>query len=363
MSRILIFLVFLSLPLKAQESVNGRNLFEVSYGYGTMLRHNKNVAHLVNAHPGIISLSYSQRTYGKKRWHREYNYPDWGFMLQYTDFGNEVLGENYALMGHYNFYFLNRKLRLRAAEGIGLNTNPFDLRTNPKNISYGSSFIFSTTLAVSYVEQDLFKDFGLELGVSLVHSSNGSIKAPNSGTNIVTFTAGLSYNPQDVEPKEYVKVDDEPISEPIHFNIFVRGGVNSSDYIDLGQHPFWVLGGYADKRLNYKSTLQLGAEIFFTEFLQEEIKYLSVSFPLRNIDPDNDYRRVGLFAGHEFRIGDLGIETQLGYYVYYPYKYESRVYSRVGMKYFLNKNWFGAVSIKSHSFNAEAIEFALGIRI
>ena len=363
MSRLLFLLVLLSLPLQAQDNSDGRNLFELSYGYGTMLRHNKNVAHLVTAHPGIISLSYNHRTYGKKRWQREYNYPDWGFMFQYTDFQNEVLGKNYALMGHYNFYFLNRKLRLRTAEGIGFNTNPFDLTSNPKNISYGSGFIFSTTIGVSYVEQNLIKDFGLELGVSLVHSSNGSIRAPNSGTNIVTFTAGLSYNPSDEEPEEYVIVEDEPLREPIRLNFVVRGGVNSSDYINLQQHPFWVIGAYADKRLNYKSTIQFGSEIFFTEFLKEEIEYLSVAFPQRNIDPDTDYKRVGLFAGHEFRIGDMGIETQLGYYVYYPYEYESRTYSRVGVKYYIAKNWFGAASIKSHSFNAEAIEFALGIRI
>lgn len=363
MCRMIVILLLAANFACAQEQRENNRIFELSYGYGTLLRHNKNVAHLVSVHPGVFSLTYSNKTFGSKRWQREYNYPDWGFTFQFTDFNNEVLGENYALLGHYNFYFLNRKLRLQIAQGFGFNTNPFDLSANPKNISYGSSFIFSTNIGFSYVEQQLFRDFGLKLGVALVHSSNGSLKAPNSGTNIVTFNAGLSYSPTSEEPHEYTVFEDEKVSEPIHLNLLFRAGINSSDYYSLGQQPFYVFSAYADKRLNYKSSIQLGAEIFFSEFLKKEIEYISIAFPQRNIDPDTDHKRVGLFAGHEFCIGDLGIETQLGYYIYYPYKYESRTYSRVGAKYFINDHWFGSAAIKSHSFNAEAIEFGVGLRI
>ncbi len=360
--RILLFLL-LSFPICAQEKKPGRDFYEATYGYGTLLRHNANISHLVGAHPGIATLSFNRKTYGEKLWQRKFNYPDWGVLFQYLDFRNEVLGRNYSALAFYNFYFLKRKLRLQFAQGLSYNSNPFDLETNPKNIAYGNHLLSATTFSFLYTQPKIIKNFGLNIGLAMVHHSNGSLKAPNSGTNIFTLTLGMSYDPTDVENVSYIVKDDEKVTEPVRWNFIVRGGINSSDYFSLGQHPFLVLSAYADKRLSYISTIQLGTEVFFSKYLKEEIKYVSAAFPYQNIDPDTDYKRVGLFAGHEFRIGDLGIVTQLGYYIYYPYRNEDRVYARLGGKYYFNKNWFGTLSIKSHGANAEAIELGFGIRI
>jgi hypothetical protein len=55
--------------------------------------------------------------------------------------------------------------------------------------------------------------------------------------------------------------------------------------------------------------------------------------------------------------------TQVGYYAYYPYKFEGRVYLRLGLKYYFTKNIFGAITLKTHAAKAEAVEFGVGIRI
>jgi hypothetical protein len=362
LQRVLFFLL-LSFPLYAQEKPAARDFYEVTYGYGTLLRHNVNISHLVAAHPDIVTLSFNRKTFGEKLWQRKYNYPDWGVSFQYLDFNTEALGKNYSVLAFYNFYFLKRKLRMQFAQGISYNSNPFDLETNPKNIAYGNHLLSATTFSLLYTKPKIFKDFGLNLGLALVHQSNGSMKAPNTGTNVFTLSVGMSYDPGSTENVEYVKKEDEKITEPIRWNFAIRGGINSSDYFNLGQHPFIVFSAYADKRLSYISTIQFGADVFLMESLKEEIKYISVAFPNENLDPDTDYKRFGLFAGHEFRIGDLGIVTQLGYYFYSPYLNEGRVYSRVGGKYYFNKNWFGTLTIKAHAANAEAIEFGFGIRI
>lgn len=362
LQRILIFLLF-SVPLGAQEKIHKQDFYEITYGYGTLLRHNANISHLVRAHPEIVTLSFNRRTFGEKLWQRKFNYPDWGFSFQYLDFSNVDLGKNYSALAFYNFYFLKRKLRLQFAQGISYNSNPFDLENNPKNIAYGNHLLSATTFTLQYSKPGIIKDFGLHFGLGLVHQSNGSLKAPNTGTNVFTMSVGMSYDPSKTDEVAYIQKEDEKVTEPVRGNFIVRGGINSGDYLRLGQHPFLVLSAYADKRLSYISTIQLGAEIFFSEYLREEIKYVSVAFPNENIDPDTDYKRFGLFAGHEFRIGNLGIVTQLGYYIYYPYENDSRMYSRLGGKYYFNKNWFGTLSIKSHGANAEAIEFGFGVRI
>jgi hypothetical protein len=107
----------------------------------------------------------------------------------------------------------------------------------------------------------------------------------------------------------------------------------------------------------------MGTEVFFSNFLKELITYQSIAFPERNISAETDNRRVGVFVGHELFINKTSIISQLGYYVYYPFDFEGRVYNRMGMKRYFNDNWYGVISLKSHGAKAEAVEFGLGIRL
>ena len=115
--------------------------------------------------------------------------------------------------------------------------------------------------------------------------------------------------------------------------------------------------------MGHKSAIQLGTEVFFSKFLKELIYYKSVSFPEEDVTGDEDYKRVGVFVGHELFISRTSFVTQLGYYVYYPFDFEGRVYTRIGAKRYFGKKWFGALSLKSHGAKAEAIEFGLGVRL
>ena len=97
-------------------------------------------------------------------------------------------------------------------------------------------------------------------------------------------------------------------------------------------YSFYIFSTYADKRISYKSALQFGVDVFFSNFLKEYIKYNAIAFPGRNEDGKADYKRVGLFVGHELFISKTSIVTQLGYYAYFPYDFEGRTYIRAGLK-------------------------------
>ena len=142
-----------------------------------------------------------------------------------------------------------------------------------------------------------------------------------------------------------------------------RSGVNESDVVGSGQYAFYIFSAYADKRINHKSAFQLGTDVFFSNFLKEFIYYNAVAFPSRNIDPDTDYKRVGIFAGHELFINKLSVVTQFGYYVYYPFDFEGRTYQRIGLKRYFNNKWFASLTLKSHAAKAEAVEVGIGIRL
>lgn len=332
--------------------------------YGTILEHNPDIAHLITDHPTGFILSYNKKTFGFKEWESRYNYPDWGFSYVYQDLKNDYLGKNHSLYAHYNFYFLKRSLMVRIGQGIAYASSSYDKEDNYINNAYGSDLLSTTYVMVNYKKENLFKGFGLQAGISLIHYSNANFKAPNSSTNTLAFNIGANYLlDYDEQPKYIALTEDKKFTEKIKYNIAFRSGINESDVIDTGQFPFYIVSAYADKRLNRKSAIQVGTDVFFSEFLKELIYYYSVAFPEFDISGTEDWKRVGVFVGHELFINKMSLETQLGYYIYYPFDFEGRVYNRIGLKRYFGDKIFGAITLKSHGAKAEAVEFGIGVRL
>jgi hypothetical protein len=336
---------------------------DASQFYGSVLLHNPDISHLITNHPGGVILSLNRKTYGSREWEALYNYPDYGASFIYQDMNSETLGKNYSIYAHYNFYFLKRNIQFRIGQGVAYTTNPYDKETNFRNNAYGTDILSSTYLMLNYQKENIFKGLGFKTGVAVIHYSNANVRSPNTSTNTFAFNAGLVYDLDGGKKLNYLpEAQKEKITEPVRYNFALRGGINESDVVGSGQYGFFVLSGYADKRLGRKSAIQFGADVFFANFLKELIRFQATSFPEMDVNLDDDYRRVGLFVGHELFINKLSIVTQLGYYVYYPFDFEGRVYNRVGMKRYFGDNVFGSVTLKSHGAAAEAVEFGVGIR-
>ena len=92
-------------------------------------------------------------------------------------------------------------------------------------------------------------------------------------------------------------------------------------------------------------------------FLKDQIEYESIAFANQyGTTGDEDWKRAGVFVGHELHFNKNSFVTQFGYYAYYDYDFEGRVYFRGGLKRRFTKNIFGAITLKSHGAKAEAVE-------
>ncbi|WP_299128039.1 acyloxyacyl hydrolase [uncultured Winogradskyella sp.] len=360
----LTYLIFSIVLLSfSQEKVPSNTFFDLSYFGGNIALHNNDILHLIQGRPNGVILSWNKKTLGNKAWEQRFNYPDYGASFIFQDLKNDVLGNSFALYAHYNFYFLNRHLMFRIGQGIAYNTNPYDKVENPKNVAFGSHLLSSTYFMLNYKKERLIDRVGLQTGLSFIHYSNANIKAPNTSINTIAFNVGLTYNLDKTHSEFISNLSDEKFTEPIKYNLAFRTGINQSDVIGSGQFPFYIISAYADKRLSHVSAIQFGADVFFSNFLKELIYYQSVSFPELNVSGNEDYKRVGLFVGHELFINKISIETQVGYYVYYPFNFEGRTYFRIGMKRYFGDKFFGAITLKTHAFKAEAVEFGIGVRL
>ncbi len=341
------------------------NAIEVSILRGNVMAHSPELYHLITGHPEGVMISFSKKTHGKEAWQSLYNFPDYGGYFLYQDFKNEILGKNYAIGAHYNFYFLDRKLMFKIGQGVAMTTHPYDKDNNSKNRAFGSKYMGNTNFMLNFKQDHIVDGFGIDAGFFLTHFSNGRFKSPNSGINTYGIHLGIHY---DFEKKPQYKIADSTalsmkFTEPIKYNIVLRYGFNESPVIGSGQKPFYHLGCYADKRINRKSALQVGFDFFATTSIKEYIRFRSIAYPEDHIDADTDYKRVGFFIGHELFINKISIETQLGYYVYRPFEEDAPIYDRLGMKYYWTKNFYSGLGVKTHGFLAEALEFGIGIRI
>jgi hypothetical protein len=368
-TRLLLFLILQGLRVFSQDHQSEdkkASFVDVNYFYGNIANHNPDILHLITGHPEGIIAAWNKKTFGDKTWEARYNFPDIGYSFIYQDLKNEYLGKNAGLFLHYNFYFLKRNLMFRIGQGISVASDPYDKVENFRNIAFGTKLLSSTYVMLNYKKERLFNSpFGIQAGLSLIHYSNANIKAPNTSINTIALNVGLNYNFKDATAIAFNPevAAETPFTQAIKYNIAFRSGVNESDVVGTGQFPFYVFSGYADKRLGYKSALQLGTDLFISPFLKEDIAYNAAAFPNRNIDPDSDYKRVGVFVGHELFINKLSLVTQIGYYVYLPYEFESSLYQRIGLKYYFGEKWFGALTLKTHAAKAEALEFGLGVRL
>lgn len=358
--------VILAQEQSTEKPKNTQFSLQAEYFYGNTLIHQPTIAPIVQGHPNGVIISWNRKNFGNEEWEQHYNYPDVGFSFAYQDYNSDIVGDLYSLYGHYNFYLLNRtnknQLILRAGIGLAWNTNPYDKESNNKNISFGTHLNSSTYFKLFYQRERLFKNLGIQAGLTFIHASNSNFKSPNTGLNTWGATVGLNYNLEDEDSPIIEREITKDYKEPIKFNFVVRGGVNESEIIGSGLHPFFVFSGYADKRIGRKSAFQFGTDIFISPFLNDYIEYWNINFPDRAVDT-SDITRVSLFIGHELFVNKISIIAQLGYYVHYPFPYETQYYERLGIKRYFRDRWFASASLKAHAANAETVEFGVGIRL
>ncbi len=363
-----IFYLLLIASYSISYSQSNSSYLQADYFYGNILRQNPDASILLQGHPTGIFMSYNKRTYGEENWQEHYNYPDFGYSIGYQDYKSDILGELYSVYGHYNFYFTNKtslnQLIFRAGIGLAYNTNPYDKETNNKNTAFGSHLNSSTYFKLYFQREKLINNLGLNAGLTFIHASNSNIKSPNSGTNVWAVTLGLNYDfeANSGAPNYIPSPESKHFTEPVKYNFAIRSGINESEIIGSGIKPFYVFSAYADKRLNRKSALQFGADLYISPILKDYYE-LSLSIPHLNFKETSDFSRVGVFLGHELFINKISIETQVGYYVKYPFNYGGRVYETLGLKRYLNEKWFASIRLKAHAADAETVEFGVGIRL
>ncbi len=353
-----LLLLLLCAKLAVSQDKHYKYDIDVNYATGRLIAHKKDAISYFKGNKGLSSytfISLNKYTFGHKEWERLHHFPAYGIVFSYQKNNAAFLGDVYSIMLHYTYYLYKRKLSIKIADGLAFATNPYHKETNRDNTFLTSTLLNGFLFSIQYKEPNIWHRFGFQVGTLFSHYSNGATKLKNNGLNTWFVQVGLNYSLGERNNEFIYNGTSNPVDKKIHYNLVYRNGFNQN--LSETKHTYlFTISLFADKRLNKKGAIQIGADYFSSDFLKA---WLQQYYPHKK--PNS--KRIGVFIGYELLLNKASFPIQFGYYVYNPFKYKSKFYQRLGSKYFVNKHIFLSLALKTHLSTAEAIEFGLGVRL
>lgn len=383
------FFVLISASFFSQESdtIPKQNLQgTVSMQLGKFLGTNDYLKELNHRTVVGASAELTVQTDGSKEWHKRFGLPYYGGGIlalnfpENSDMGNPV--SVYATFGGTMKRAATHSWNYETSAGFAFGWNPYDLKKGYLNQTLGSSVSIYINFEANY-KYYLGKHFDLGLGLNFNHFSNGALKHPNKGMNILTPKLSLTYNFNErFQPsKDSLSAFDK--HSTLDVNVF--GGVRHSifygvdpgfqvDNVDMIRkfegkyYQNWGVETVYHRQVTYKSSLGLGIGLMYDEdynhkFYQDEKGVIQTA---RRFTHDN--LLLNIFPSYRLSISKFAIQIQPGFYLFkkeIDRRYDKTIfYQRVGFQYTIGKNLLVGIALKSFKFHkADYIEWRLGYRI
>ncbi len=321
-----------------------------------------------------FTAQYGLQTDGRKLWQQLYGYPVWGVGAYSAWFpGDHELGYPFALYAYINAPFKRWKkwsLNYEVDFGISFNWKSHNLKENGYHYPIGSFTTVFFDFGINSVVQ-LSERLNLYFGLNFTHFSNGSVKLPNLGVNLVALRAGINYlfneRPDfiSIEKPGYIKewewlITFSPSLKQVGFDY-----INTSDdttAVAFNYGVYTVSTGI-NRQISYK--IKLGGGIDFSyngAFGADTI--MQNGMPEKAATTFGEKFLIGVFPSFELVINRLSMVVQPGFYIFLPETESTDVpttYQRVGIRYYLPRNFVAGVNIRAYDFSkADFIEFNIG---
>jgi len=358
---IFIFIAFTAMKTEAQQQDSTKNECWISanFHYGFLMAQHATMQYLVKGHIPAAEIDYYKPTHGTQQWQQTFGFPEYGVAFFAANLENPtVLGNIFGIYPFINFHLnKNKKLKLylRVGSGLAYITKKFTPFDDHKEIAIGSHInaIINLRLNTAFA---LGKQMRLEAGIGLTHSSNGATQTPNLGLNIPTVNLGIGYH---FNPKNYFLHSDTTtsVSKKITYNILFASGINQIDPPG-GPHYFaYTFSINRNRRLNQKSTLGTGLDIFYN--MSNIQQMIDDSTPLKNNFQDV---QVGVKISYQLALGKLTLPIEMGAYLFTKYKTDGYLYHRIGLRYQLTNHLIANLTLLTHWAKASYIEWGIGYR-
>ncbi len=336
--------------------------------FGSLIKHSPKIKFHWRGPSTLVQASLIYECKGLENWAVYYNLPRFGLTGFYQHLGwpTDILGRSFAIYPFADFRFWNTRKsswHLLVGSGISYVDKKYHPVSNPLQLNIGSHLNNITRFGWSY-EYLLRKNLSLSVSLNMIHHSNGGFKAPNLGLNFVGLQCGLIGLGQRASPG--------PIPDSltrIKWAVAVHPFVAWSTIRVIGGPKFRTSGLAGDLYFFYNSFKALSAGVEY-EFNPIGAYFISHTAN-RSLPSENKgaSRRLLANLGHQWLIGDLGIEAKLGFQLlksaqYYglPFYTKLAAYYYVPRRFVFHSKIYTGIQLKTHYGTAQYIAWVLGCR-
>jgi hypothetical protein len=304
-----------------------------------------------------ISLSYGWEIKSSSVYSDVYRKPILGIGFMTSTFNNPVIGTPMSFFGYAEIPFSRRTSRLNFAYslslGVSFHFNPYDDVDNPENLMI-SSGINAYVQAGIEARYQVSKNWQAGLGIGYKHFSNGAMKKPNAGINLLPIQISAQYKLENALTTKMVR-QLEPYKPSFSFDLYTSSGLKQNN---PGEELIYknLVGAFVGYQFSYKYKLGVGFDLTYSSGGIHRVSGDETAFE-KNFS-------YGIYAGWEWYITDrLYMPINLGFYLHHQIQNSETTifYERLGVRYlFFNRHLFVGPSLKAHAGTADFIEVNVG---
>ena len=344
--------------------------------------------------PSGFNLGFELPSSQQRPWQQYLNNSTAGVGITYMDMGDKVMGHTVSIYPYIVLNCLRREhveLGIKLAAGLGYCTesywtNTLDTDTDDPtaNYTFGSNLNAYLTGGLNF-NFPINRNIALNAELGFAHMSNGRIKEPNKGANILYGGIGAIATVNPEKEKEPIRFP----SLPYRWSLNITGAVGSQNADMADEKNFFISTFHAGAIYNVTNWygVGLGADVFFNDAIGAEsnrgLFRTDITYKQR------DKIRAGVSLNNELQFGRVTAMVDWGIYLYNParhcynsdhpiYGYGKRPlfykgegagsdeawnYIRFGVKCRVWDNLYVQALAKTHYHIAEMIEFGVGYQI
>ncbi|MEI7979921.1 MAG: acyloxyacyl hydrolase [Bacteroidota bacterium] len=320
--------------------------------YGFILPHKVDFDALISGHVPGFEINYRYNYSGVKEWEKFYRLPNAGITMQYLNFNNAKIGSAVGLAPYISFNLIKKKkisFQWRIATGLGYVTKKFNLEDNRKNLVISTHFNSYVNM-LWQLHFNINRRIEMQTGLAMTHFSNAAFKIPNAGINIISATAGFSF---DIGKLVAVNNYTFPIvDKKWKYLVWTGGFVKETNPVEGKKYYAQTFSFNALRRISYKSSIGGGMDLMLDNSLPQRNKF--------NLNPETSPFRAGFNFSYALHFGKFSIPLQQGIYFIDNFKGDGMFYSRVGWRYHVNKKLIINLTLKTHFASADYLEAGFG---
>jgi len=366
----LFLIIFLTITLSgiSQETTllkqTNQKFIEIKYHYGKFARKTgSDVQSIVDNPYNALNIRAGIQSSGiKQEWDQIYSYPIYGLGFYKIWFYSNELGSPQAIYMFLKPPIIRGKKftwNWEISAGISFGFNKYNPITNSEQKVIGSNInsYFNLGTGISYT---ISKRLDISLNLELTHFSNGAVRTPNIGVNLMGISPSIIYNfnnnKKNFTRNKFEKKELSKFKRRSNLQILaVGGGKTTTNAIYDGATYF---AGSLSLDYAYKycrvGKIGFGLDGFYESALRK--------FPDPGIEDPNfsDLSYLGIHLAHHLMIYNLRLTLQFGTYLTSNVSHKGSSYIIVTLNYYVSKNLFLSCYLKTR--NGSVADFiGLGI--